>query len=301
MSRTRKKYANCLNCNYRFLEVNSFCAKCGQKNQDIKISAPHFIEEFLEGIFHFDNNLWKTLKYLFASPGKITKDYLDGKRSSLVPPIRLFIFLGLIYYIALTFTKIDYSKTEFDFQNRYFSLNFREKDSAVESKISNTGINKNGVKFKGKSTVIENAPFFIKVKQKISENLKKSSKQQIYSVFIKSFTYVFYLLFPVLAFFIKVFFWKRFYSESIITSLHTHCILFLGIVVFNVGVLFTESYWFDFFIYFGLNIYFIISLKTIYQNSWGLTILKGSMISVFYMTILVFLTLFSILWSVYSL
>ncbi len=301
MSRNRKKYANCLNCNHGFSENDSYCSKCGQKNQDIKIPAIHFVEEFLEGIFHFDNNLWKTLKYLFTSPGKITKEYLDGKRSSLVPPIRLFIFLGLIYYIALSFTKIDYSKTEFDFQNRYFSLNFREKDSSVHSKNTITGINKNGVKFKGKAEVIENSPFFIELKQKITDNLKNSSKKQIYNVFIKSFTYVFYLLFPVLAFFIKLFFWKRFYSESIITSLHTHCILFIGIVVFNVGVLFIESYWFDFFIYFGLNVYFIISLKTIYQNSWGLTILKGSMISVFYMTILVFFTLVSILWSVYSL
>ena len=103
MGRRKNKKTHCLNCQYSFHQEENFCPNCGQENHDLKIPFSHFVEEFLEGLFHFDSKVWFTLKTLFFHPGKITNDFLEGKRVSFVPPIRLYVFFSFIFFFTLSF------------------------------------------------------------------------------------------------------------------------------------------------------------------------------------------------------
>jgi Protein of unknown function (DUF3667) len=94
----RKKTPHCHNCDTAFDETDNFCRKCGQENHDLKVPIPHILEEVFEGFTHFDNKFFTTIKSIFSKPGLITKDFLDGKRTRFVAPLRLFFFISATYF-----------------------------------------------------------------------------------------------------------------------------------------------------------------------------------------------------------
>jgi hypothetical protein len=78
----------CLNCGATV--SGAYCSNCGQKAH-LHRSVFHAVEEFLHGITHFDSKLWNTLPLLFVRPGKLTRDYVQGKRARYVAPVALFL------------------------------------------------------------------------------------------------------------------------------------------------------------------------------------------------------------------
>lgn len=101
MSKSRRKSDTCLNCNHSLGPEDNYCPNCGQENNTNKISAHHLAFEAFEDFFHFDSKLWHTLKASFSQPGRITLDYLAGKRMRYVPPVKLYIFVSFIFFLLL--------------------------------------------------------------------------------------------------------------------------------------------------------------------------------------------------------
>jgi hypothetical protein len=54
----------------------------------------------MEGIFHLDNKTWLTIKTMFTSPGKITKDFIEDKRNRYSPPVRMFIWCTAFFMFS---------------------------------------------------------------------------------------------------------------------------------------------------------------------------------------------------------
>lgn len=94
----RRKAELCHNCDTVLDIDDNFCRKCGQENHDKKVPVPHLLNEFAGDMFQFDNKVFTTLKSLFTKPGQITKDFLDGKRSRFVPPLRLYFIISAVYF-----------------------------------------------------------------------------------------------------------------------------------------------------------------------------------------------------------
>ncbi|RPH32241.1 MAG: DUF3667 domain-containing protein [Bacteroidales bacterium] len=101
MSKTRRKSDTCLNCNLSLRSEDNFCPNCGQENNIHKIPVHHLAVEVFEDFFHFDTKLWNTLKASFTRPGKITLDYLNGKRASYIPPVKFYVFVSFIFFLLL--------------------------------------------------------------------------------------------------------------------------------------------------------------------------------------------------------
>lgn len=95
------KSSSCGNCDYQFSGSENYCPKCGQDNHIPNVPIGHLFLEFLESIFHFDTKIWKSLQYLIFYPGRMTKDFLENKRARFVPPVRLYIFISVIYFLLL--------------------------------------------------------------------------------------------------------------------------------------------------------------------------------------------------------
>ncbi len=104
----------CFNCGA--ILQGPWCHACGQMGEDYHRSAFHLIGEALEGLFHADGRLWHTLPRLLFRPGALTRDYLDGKRASQVPPFRIFlIVLLLVFFVGEAVSGVDnipFSKME---------------------------------------------------------------------------------------------------------------------------------------------------------------------------------------------
>ena len=83
----------CANCGTTL--NGAYCHACGQSSH-IHRSLLHMVEEVLHGIFHFDTKAWRTIPALIFRPGHLTKDYIEGKRTSFVSPLALFLFLKIL-------------------------------------------------------------------------------------------------------------------------------------------------------------------------------------------------------------
>jgi len=120
MSKTRRKSDTCLNCTNPLRPEDNFCPNCGQENNIRKIAVHHLAIEVFEDFFHFDTKLWNTIKASFIRPGKITLDYLEGKRIRYVPPVKFYVFVSFIFFLLLgklSEHAIDKSKNSFNIES----------------------------------------------------------------------------------------------------------------------------------------------------------------------------------------
>lgn len=95
------KDPNCLNCGYPFTKEEKFCPECGQKNKGSKITFVSFIKEVFNGFFSWDAKFWKTIIPLLISPGKVSKNYIEGKRVRYTNPFRFYLTVSILFFLVL--------------------------------------------------------------------------------------------------------------------------------------------------------------------------------------------------------
>ncbi|MFD1314613.1 DUF3667 domain-containing protein [Namhaeicola litoreus] len=96
-----KRGDHCLNCNSPLQLDDNFCHQCGQVNDTSKISLKQYFSQYLSGFFNFDNRLWKTVYPLLFKPGKVTREYVQGKRMSYVNPFQLYFHVTIVFFLLL--------------------------------------------------------------------------------------------------------------------------------------------------------------------------------------------------------
>ncbi|WP_426174659.1 DUF3667 domain-containing protein [Massilia sp. TWR1-2-2] len=92
-------HGHCANCQTAL--TGSFCHACGQRDH-VHRSLLHLGEEFLHGLLHFDTKAWHTLPLLAAKPGKLTREYIEGKRTRYVSPLALFLFMVFFMFFVVS-------------------------------------------------------------------------------------------------------------------------------------------------------------------------------------------------------
>ncbi|WP_269715409.1 DUF3667 domain-containing protein [Caulobacter sp. NIBR2454] len=79
-----------------------FCSNCGQPTH-VHRSLLHLGEEILHGVMHFDSRIWRTLPLLFLNPGRLTREWVEGKRSRYVSPLGMYLFTVFVVFMLLSF------------------------------------------------------------------------------------------------------------------------------------------------------------------------------------------------------
>lgn len=82
--------------------TGNFCANCGQPTH-VHRSLLHLGEEVLHGVMHFDARVWRTLPLLIGNPGRLTREWIEGKRTRYVSPLAIFLFTIFLMFFALSF------------------------------------------------------------------------------------------------------------------------------------------------------------------------------------------------------
>jgi hypothetical protein len=57
------------------------------------------LRESAEDLTHADSRLWRTIVPLLIRPGFLTREYLDGRRASYLPPVRLYLVLSVLFFL----------------------------------------------------------------------------------------------------------------------------------------------------------------------------------------------------------
>ncbi|NNC36722.1 MAG: DUF3667 domain-containing protein [Hyphomonadaceae bacterium] len=96
----------CLSCGAA--TPQAYCGECGLKNDDLRRSLFRLIAETLGGIFSFEGRMWRTWAALIFKPGKVAREYADGRRTTYSAPIRVYLVVTflLLFYMGVTQTNL---------------------------------------------------------------------------------------------------------------------------------------------------------------------------------------------------
>ncbi|MGY3212147.1 DUF3667 domain-containing protein [Mucilaginibacter sp. HD30] len=134
----RKHYRHendCLNCGSEL--HGKYCHSCGQENLQIKESFGHMITHAVSDYFHFDHQFFHTLKPLFFFPGKLTNEYMAGRRVQYLHPVKMYIFISLVYFVLL-FSGTDHEEKDKDSGKKVTATEWADAANDIKSDSSLT-------------------------------------------------------------------------------------------------------------------------------------------------------------------
>ena len=136
----------CRNCGALVLE--SYCGQCGQSVDSHRRSVRHLLDEFIEHIVSFDSRILRTARALLFWPGELALAFREGRTQRHVPPVRLFLFVSLFFFLGLSAARIAVFQLELATTSTRFVANedgkvVEEKDG--KARVLEGVIAKNGV------------------------------------------------------------------------------------------------------------------------------------------------------------
>jgi hypothetical protein len=236
----------CQNCGYTV--DRAYCSNCGQKNTETRQPFHHLFTHFVEDLTHYDGAFWKTIKHLLFRPGRLTREYLEGKRQTYVPPVKLYIFISFVTFFLMSFLLKGESDLNYHI-NTTGTEESRSNDTTTPTREGEIQIDENefGVgrlTFHSVKEIEEyqkNAPSSEKLnpitywlgKASLNIDEKDVSSEDIANQFFHTLPKVIFLYMPIFAFWLWLFHSKKrwyFFDHGIFT-LHYFSLLLLLIII----------------------------------------------------------------------
>ncbi|GAB4467144.1 MAG: DUF3667 domain-containing protein [Armatimonadaceae bacterium] len=92
---------SCLNCGTSDLKT-PFCPHCGQNRNHRTAPVGTLIHDVLEEFFKWDGRLLGTLGPLLFRPGKLSAEYVAGRRTRYLSPFRMFFVVSALFFFVLS-------------------------------------------------------------------------------------------------------------------------------------------------------------------------------------------------------
>ena len=93
-------------CNCAAPVLGKYCGVCGQPVDTHRRSILHLLHDLIADIASFDSRILRTLRALFFQPGELALAFRQGRTQRYVPPIRLYLFTSLIFFLTLSLAHI---------------------------------------------------------------------------------------------------------------------------------------------------------------------------------------------------
>lgn len=94
----------CPNCNAPM--IAAYCAICGQERDTHRHSTYRLVRDYVSDLLSFDSRILRTAWSLLARPGELSCAFREGRTQRYVPALRLYLFVSLFFFVALSFTEI---------------------------------------------------------------------------------------------------------------------------------------------------------------------------------------------------
>ena len=257
----------CLNCGAHLR--GQYCGTCGQRGSSRLISLWELLRDAFGDLLELDSRLWRTLVPLVIKPGKLTHDYLQGRRVRYMPPFRMYLVLSLLFFLVAFFdpreslgifyepqTAEEEAAREQEEKARMADEARRDlvaegiiagspEEAAETDAAPDDGLN---IKINGDGPAEAdcqidefsiNGPEWLKRRLtperlvKICEDMKQDNGRQFVRNLYDNIPIALIVLLPIMAFVLKLLYplSRRYYVEHLLFFVHFHAFLFLILTV----------------------------------------------------------------------
>jgi hypothetical protein len=115
----------CLNCAAQL--KGPYCHNCGQPDRHFIRFFPKVLWDMINEAFDLDSRALRTLFPLMFNPGRLSMEYIAGRRARYVNPLRLYIILSVLFFISISI---------FTSSNNDFKV---DKDEGVNTRVYTVG------------------------------------------------------------------------------------------------------------------------------------------------------------------
>ena len=91
----------CLNCNTPL--HGHFCSHCGQHDRPLDPTVHDLFHELQHEFLHLDGKIFNTFRLLLFFPGRLSAEFLSGRRARFIGPVRLYLTASLLFFLVLTY------------------------------------------------------------------------------------------------------------------------------------------------------------------------------------------------------
>ncbi|MBK7936863.1 MAG: DUF3667 domain-containing protein [Lewinellaceae bacterium] len=91
---------NCLNCDRKLPKKAKFCPRCGQRNNQGKVSMRELLQRFWANFSHLDSKFVKICWQLFI-PARVTLEYFRGRQKRYPNPVQFFLVVMFFFLLAV--------------------------------------------------------------------------------------------------------------------------------------------------------------------------------------------------------
>lgn len=209
--------AQCKNCGATL--GGRFCTNCGQPANVHVPTTMELLHELMEGLSHSDSRLWRTLFTLWTKPGRLTQEFVAGRRVAYLPPFRLFLVLSVAFFLLASLAPVGGMPIQFD----------RPAGPAAPSSETCD------IKFEGSSRAIDlNARA-----RHICEEIMRDNGTNLQHIALATMSKAMIIFLPLIAFLNALLYWRpRYrYPEHLLFFAHLHAFYFSAGSLALVGVI----------------------------------------------------------------
>ncbi|MGH8273806.1 MAG: DUF3667 domain-containing protein [Gammaproteobacteria bacterium] len=298
----------CANCGATL--YGSYCSECGQGEHSLYVPLPRLILDFLSDQFQFDARIWRTLRLLLFHPGRLTAEYISGKRQRYIPPVRLYLFISIVLFLTLEllpakFILFGVPSDQFQTAAPRAAMQSGAAGSAAQrgSRTPSPGSATNlraavkaGIQEakRGQSPKVAKSTSEFETWLVTHDQAARAEPAQFRREFWSNVPKVLFFLIPVFALLLKLLYLlrRRYYSEHLVFALHYHSVVFLSalvIVLLSAGarsapaLLAGIMHWSAVLLTIWTGLYIIPALHTAYTDSWPRAFGRGMVLMFLYL------------------
>jgi hypothetical protein len=281
---------SCPNCSHPV--SCPYCSQCGQK---VIIETPtlwEFVHEYLHHYVALDGSLTRTLWMLVRRPGKLTTEFLAGRRARYIKPLQLYLTISFIFFVVYSLVNSGTNERTADIKVGNETVQFRRTPVApaeIDAPRIGASITKADDETARKTIAIDLSdmarrsvilrPLADRIHKKqdwFKQHGEEASRE--FEERLSHYTpYGIFALMPAVAFLLSLIYRRRGlrYGAHLVFALHLHAFVFLALLVselpIGVGIVVPPV----------ICAYMIVALRQAYGGRWvpqigrSLTLLAG--------------------------
>jgi uncharacterized protein DUF3667 len=289
MTQTTSRASVCRNCGAAV--ASNYCPECGQETSLHPPSVREFAHELASHYVAVEGKLWRTLALLVLRPGRLTVEYLAGRRQKYIVPVRLYLTASFLFFAVAQFgnyviqTTIERDSAA-DAHGVHAQISGQQPDVKIFRLDSGSlaDLKKENfarcLKKDAACSLLERwqAPGLVKLQEDPQGFVDRFGER-----FRHSLPYAMFLVLPIFALLLKAAYRNRrmYYGEHLVFALHVHSFWFL---VALVSVLTPESI--EEWLALVSIAYGIWALHQVYGGRWIYTLLRGGTVTLLYLIVL---------------